>query len=364
MAQSVRDLFASALASQARRGDSLGVWTFNEDVYTGLLPLQQFSPVTLNAVSGRVVGFLKTQKLENNVRFDKLVAAIDRVARASAFITVVMVCLGDDEIHGTPFDQRINDFFRTWHQKQQDAGTPFVIALRAQKGKFVDCSMTPSPWPAELPSLPKELFVPVVTPRPPTTEPRKAPPPVPPLIISGKKGETIRSGKNLEATVATNPMTIAATNSGALPQPDPTAAGARENSGKTPSALPGLAPLKADASSTAADLSNGTASQGTQESHWANPSALQTPGSISAVEQHATVPSDSQVATLREPASTASGEVATSISPAHGIYPFVLGGVAFSSLSLAVAAFWISRRRSRRVREVSLITESIDRREK
>src|SRR5215472_13613637 len=47
MAQSVRDLFASAVASQARRGDSLGVWTFNEDVYTGLLPLQQLSPETL-----------------------------------------------------------------------------------------------------------------------------------------------------------------------------------------------------------------------------------------------------------------------------------------------------------------------------
>ena len=34
MIQSIQDLLGSALAAQARRGDSLGVWTFNEALYS------------------------------------------------------------------------------------------------------------------------------------------------------------------------------------------------------------------------------------------------------------------------------------------------------------------------------------------
>src|SRR5579885_2771686 len=38
--QTIRELLGSNLAGQGRRGDTLGVWTFNEELYTGLLPLQ------------------------------------------------------------------------------------------------------------------------------------------------------------------------------------------------------------------------------------------------------------------------------------------------------------------------------------
>src|SRR5690348_16222663 len=43
MTRAVRDLLTSGLSGQARRGDSIGVWTFNEELYAGLLPVQQWS---------------------------------------------------------------------------------------------------------------------------------------------------------------------------------------------------------------------------------------------------------------------------------------------------------------------------------
>jgi hypothetical protein len=190
MAQTVTDLLQSAVASQARRGDTLGVWTFNEDVYSGVLPLQKWTPDTPKTISDRVVEFLKTQKFEKRARLDKLTTALDRVVHNSRFLTIIVVCLGDEEMHGTPFDARINGFFQTWRSQQQAAGTPFVIAFRAQEGAFVDCSMNPAPWPPELPALPKELFVPLVAAKPTNAPPNKtATSTVPPLIISGKKRE-------------------------------------------------------------------------------------------------------------------------------------------------------------------------------
>ena len=147
MVRAVQELLSSAIAAQAHRGDTLGVWTYNEDIATGVLPLQQWSPETREAISARVVGFLQAQKFEKRANLEKVVSALDRINKNSQFITVVLICLGDTNIQGTPFDSRINQFFQTWRVQQQDAGTPFVIALRGQGGVFVDCSMNPSPWP-------------------------------------------------------------------------------------------------------------------------------------------------------------------------------------------------------------------------
>src|SRR5262249_27699677 len=63
LAQSIEDLLGSALASQARRGDSLGLWTFNEELHTGVFPLQKWTPESEKAISDNIVAFLKVQKL-------------------------------------------------------------------------------------------------------------------------------------------------------------------------------------------------------------------------------------------------------------------------------------------------------------
>ena len=60
----------------------------------------------------------------------------------SPFLTVILVCTGDEEVHGTPFDQRINEFFLNWRQQQLEARTPFVIALRAQAGVLEGFAVT------------------------------------------------------------------------------------------------------------------------------------------------------------------------------------------------------------------------------
>ena len=38
--KAVQDLLASGLSGQLRRGDSLGVWTFNEELSAGRFPLR------------------------------------------------------------------------------------------------------------------------------------------------------------------------------------------------------------------------------------------------------------------------------------------------------------------------------------
>jgi hypothetical protein len=408
MVQTVQDLLKSPLATQARRGDTLGVWVFNEDLYTGLLSLQQWTPETQKTVTEHVVGFLRAQKFEKKSRLDKVIPALNRVVRNSPFITVILVCVGDDEVHGTPFDDRINGFFQSWRQQQLDARTPFVIALRAQAGAFVDYSMNPAPWPAELPALPKELFVaiPVAQAPIPQPQPRKpATSSVPPLIISGRKRESSPSITNASPT-SPAPALAGSGGTNLAPQPVPVSTTATPSE---PSRTAAVVPLVQPA--TPASTSSSPPIAAAQ----APPTPLrETPAQIPQPVTHpqssepgaTDVPAPERIS--REPgnlpamlaaragttAITAQTLVSSAPAPAQPkpeatqqvrplvsddrppavevanigaakshLHRIMLSLAGLVSLGTILAAIWIWKRRSRApAGEVSLITESIDRR--
>src|SRR5947209_15354463 len=49
----VQDLLTSSMSAQLRRGDTFGLWTFNEALYAGRFPLQEWSPESQRAVAMR-----------------------------------------------------------------------------------------------------------------------------------------------------------------------------------------------------------------------------------------------------------------------------------------------------------------------
>ena len=404
MAQTVQDLLRAALPTQARRGDSLGIWTFNEDLFTGLIPLQQWTPETQKIVTDRTVGFVRAQKLEKKSRLDKVILALNKVVRNSPFITVILICVGDEEVHGTPFDQRINGFFQSWHQQQLDARTPFVIAMRAQAGVFVDCSMNPAPWPAELPALPKELFMPIPLARPAISETRKpATSSVPPLIISGRKREPLLPPTNGTASTAIPPVPVAgAANPTTQAQPASTAGitpqSSRETTASPPlkntteavppsTSLPPVATAQIQASQKfepptqiSHPLTDERALAPVTENTTKGPSNLPTmlaanAGSTAIVAQR--LPSSGSAPVQPNPGAADSAqhlgsgssspavEVGTIGATKSHLQSVILCLAASLSLGAILAAIWIWRRRSRSTGgEVSLITESIDRRKR
>jgi hypothetical protein len=355
MIQAVQDLLASGLASQARRGDSLGVWTFNEELHIGLVPLQEWSPQAQAAITQRVTGFLRAQKLEKAGRLEKVVPALNRLVNSSPFLTVILVCTGDAELRGTRYDERINQFFQTWRTQQQDARAPFIVALRAQAGALVDCSVNPAPWRAELPALPRELFVPLVTAKPPVAEPRKqTTSSVPPLIIIGKKREAPQANTNAQTTTAAAlPASATQTNLVAQALADSQAVSPAVSASK-PLDLSSAQPLTASATAASAPLVAPTVVPTSPPALSARRTTDSVSSPVSAVPVGAVRPVYNTNARSVEFAST---------TPAgdgpRSIVPWVIGAV----LLLAIlASVWIWRVRSRSSGgESSLITESIDR---
>ena len=169
--KAVQGLLVSGMNGQLRRSDTLGVWTFNEDLYSGQFPLQQWSPETAGAITARALTFLKGQKYAKQPRLDKVLPALNRVVADSDLITVILITAGTENIQGTSFDDKINETYRLWRAEQLKARMPFLTVLRARGGHITECSVHPAPWRVELPPLPPEPHVAEVA------KPQPAPPP-------------------------------------------------------------------------------------------------------------------------------------------------------------------------------------------
>src|SRR5947207_8547229 len=189
--RTVNDLIATRMRGQLHLGDTIGVWTYNDILSTGKLPLQEWSEGTRAEIAGKIIDFLKEQKFEKQGRMEQLLPVLMQVVKKSDFITIVLLSDGSQEFHGTPFDQQINQSYKQWSAQQQQAHMPFLTVLRARRGQFTNYSVTPAPFHVEMPPLPIELVKPKASPSLPVVSAPKTPPPpmAAPLIISGRKSE-------------------------------------------------------------------------------------------------------------------------------------------------------------------------------
>ncbi len=253
LVESVQKLLASGIGGQLKRGDSVGLWTYNDQLHTGVFPLQRWSPDQHQAMVGGMLAFTRQQKYEKEPRLDQVVATVERVVSNSDSITIVLFSTGLAEIRGTPFDAKINEVFKLWEPQQQQARMPFVTVLRARQGKMEACSANPAPWKIELPELPPLPPPPIVV-KPAPVVPKAAP--VPPLIVSGRKPAPApkpepQSNSSPPAVAQSTPFTA----SQEVPTPATTIAQARPSVAGTNAAL-NVAPSVTSAQPSPATVTN------------------------------------------------------------------------------------------------------------
>lgn len=152
----VGEIVFSGLGGDMRSGDTIGLWTFNDELRTGQFPLQRWTKTTRQRVAATVVQFLQQQPFEKTAKPAVFWDALTNIVARSERITVVIVSSGSDPIIGTPFDESITQNFLKNDDAQRKAKMPFITMLRAYQGKFISFSVNLPPWPMELPEYPKE----------------------------------------------------------------------------------------------------------------------------------------------------------------------------------------------------------------
>ena len=246
-----RQLLDTAFSGQLRPGDQLEMWTFNESVNTAALPVAEWTTASRPSLSVRVLDLIRRLPYQKRPSLGWVVPELNRVIRESPWVTVILVGSGESELHGTSVDEAVNEACRQWRAEQQKARMPIVTLLRARQGNISDWSVTPAPWPLQLPPLHPESIAASSVPSSPAAAPASAratpvqalatnppattslsastqtnpPAPVPaPLVIAGRKPEAPAVSALSEATPpgvtnATTRRSTAPLTPGAAPPP-------------------------------------------------------------------------------------------------------------------------------------------------
>jgi hypothetical protein len=214
-------LLATSANGQMHSNDSVGVWTFDEELHAGQFPLQRWQPDHAALIASNISVFISGQTYSKKTGFGALMPVLNKVVQNSDRLTVVIFCDGNGEIHGTPYDSGINQIFKSRQSERQKARLPIAVALRAQLGQYVDCMVSFPPQPVTLPEFP-----PLPPPPPPPTPKVASAPPrpvVPPLIVIGTPptNRVLPTPSNPPPVTATSTPVPAAASQASPPMPGP-----------------------------------------------------------------------------------------------------------------------------------------------
>jgi len=192
----VNQLFTTEFDGQLHRGDTIGMWTYDDELHTGEYPLQRWRSQVSREIAAGTLHFIATRSYRKRARLAPLQKPLSDLVADSGRITVILFSDGSESLTGTPFDAQIAEAFKLNAAEQRRLAMPFVTILRAVKGGFVSVKINTPPWPIEFPSYPVE---PTSTPPPGTNAPApsksvthtadsEAPPPAanptnPPVIL-------------------------------------------------------------------------------------------------------------------------------------------------------------------------------------
>ena len=202
----VNRLFISMMNGQLRAGDSIGVWTFDNELRAGRFPLQHWLPENAAIIASNITTFVKQEHYSKNTYFDEIMPFINELVRDSDRLTVLIFCDGDGTIQGTPFDDAINASFTQNQRALEKAKQPFIVVLRAQSGRYVDYTVNLSAAGVNFPEFPPLPQPPVP---PPTVKTNPHPPPITPPQVAEVRPLVIvgtNVGTNLLPPIMSKPV--------------------------------------------------------------------------------------------------------------------------------------------------------------
>ena len=87
-------LLATGANGQLHLGDSVGVWTFDQDLHTGQFPLQYWEPENAPMIASNITKFIRKLHYSKKTDFDALQPLLNQVMQDSERLTVLIFCDG------------------------------------------------------------------------------------------------------------------------------------------------------------------------------------------------------------------------------------------------------------------------------
>lgn len=159
--EAVLGLLKSNIHGELRKGDTLGLWTYNERLHDDF-PRQIWSKENKDSIISDVKRYLDHEHYEKRAHLEKVLSAVGQVLHSSERLTIIFVYDGTQLIRGTQFDDDINGVQKESIRQFRSAHMPMVTVLVARQGEVYDYTIN---YPSDV-RIPHTAF-----PEPPTNAP-------------------------------------------------------------------------------------------------------------------------------------------------------------------------------------------------
>mgnify|MGYP001340846307 CR=1 FL=1 len=150
----LEQLFRSGLDQRLRPGDTIGVWTFHHSVITGQFPLQTWQPESGPDMLRLLRAFLESRSWEHHGEPGVVFPLAETVSANSARFNLIILCSGERDLVGTPFDAAVNEALRRIRREQRRNRQPVVLVFRAEQGRWIAHVVGQPPWWIRIPETP------------------------------------------------------------------------------------------------------------------------------------------------------------------------------------------------------------------
>jgi hypothetical protein len=135
--EAVNGLLESDMKGELRKGDTIGLWTYNDKLGTDF-PMEIWSEEKKESIFLEVREHMRHLHYEKRSHLDKTFPEIMHVVENSERLTVILIFDGADSIKGTLFDKDINALHKRYAPEFRTAHEPVVTILAARNGAIFD----------------------------------------------------------------------------------------------------------------------------------------------------------------------------------------------------------------------------------
>jgi hypothetical protein len=159
--QALFDLIYFGIDGQMKKGDTFGIWTYNDQVTTGKFPMMTWDPEQVLPLASAAGKFLEAQKLSGDSDPMTALGRAASVVRNVKDLNIFLITDGRTPLARTAYDHQVNPVYAQRKREVEKNKKPFITTFVARGGQVTNASVTlagePILLPPPSPPQPKQI---------------------------------------------------------------------------------------------------------------------------------------------------------------------------------------------------------------
>lgn len=140
MVQMVRNMIVSGFEKQIQSGDSIDIWTYDEENRISGFPPQIWEEAESKRIAADAAQFVGLLEFNGRGHFEVVARDLEALLPNAKRLLIVLITDGNELLSGIPLDLDLNEFVANEKRRRPDPKQPFLISIATANGKYIQWS--------------------------------------------------------------------------------------------------------------------------------------------------------------------------------------------------------------------------------